>query len=150
MKGIKMPNQVPEIVERIPGGKTFYFIYRAIKDNSRKLVFYVQGGTCYNRTTFHNSFLFDAAGECSHTTDIYDHLGTIFFFATDINPKLMVELGTRGGESTRALLAAASFVDSILLSIDIEDSEQGILPFQERWHFVKADDIAFGQTGFNA
>ena len=145
-----MPNKIPEIVERIPCGKSIYSVYRFVKDNFRKLIFYVQNGTHYNRSKFYNHILKSSAGECSHQTDIFDHLSTIFFFATDANPKLMVELGTRGGESTRALLAATSVTNSILLSIDIEDPEQDIIDFQEHWHFVKTDDIEFGKTEFNS
>src|SRR5476651_2065618 len=39
-------------------------------------------------------------------SDIHDHLGAIFAETVRSRPKLIVELGTRGGLSTRALLAA--------------------------------------------
>jgi predicted O-methyltransferase YrrM len=60
----------------------------------------------------------------------------------------MVELGTRGGESTRALLAAASINQSTLLSVDIEDCRQDRLPFAEHWQFIQADDVVFGRERF--
>ena len=141
---------VPELVEKIPGGKIPYFIYRFFKDNVRKLFFYIQGGSRYNTSRFYNPDLSDAAGDCSPETDIFDHLGTIFFFAVDARPSLIVELGTRGGESTRALLAAASLSDAIVLSIDVEDCKQAEICFRERWHFIKADDIKFGRSEFTS
>lgn len=136
-----MQKQIRNVAKRIPGARGFY---RGL----RRLCFYVQGGTRY-RCKYYNTFLFNAIGGQSHQSDISDHYGTIFFFATDANSKLMVELGTRDGESTRVLLAAASITNSVLLSIDIEDCEQISIPFRERWHFVKADDIEFGKTEFN-
>lgn len=145
-----MQRRIPEAVERIPGGRIPYFIYRAIKDNFRKFWFFIQGGTRFNRSKFYNTDLFNAAVGCSPETDIYDHLSTIFFFAAEANPRLMVELGTRGGESTRALLAAASLTDAKLLSIDIEDCEKDDIYAHDKWYFVKADDIEFGKSEFKS
>ncbi len=83
-------------------------------------------------------------------SDISDHLGVLFYFATIAAPRLIVELGTRGGESTRALLAAASETNSILLSIDIEDCSQIDIPVRDRWHFVRSDDVEFGVAAFRS
>lgn len=81
-------------------------------------------------------------------SDISDHLGTIFFFAADARPSLIVELGTRGGESTRALLSAARLFSAPMLSIDIDDCGGLGLPYRENWTFVRGDDVAFGEQGF--
>jgi hypothetical protein len=72
----------------------------------------------------------------------------MFFLTAAAKPKLIVELGTRGGESTRALLAAAALSDATLLSVDITDCSGLDLPYRERWRFKKADDIHFGLEGF--
>ena len=85
---------------------------------------------------------------CESQSDISDHLGDIFFRALDAPDSLIVELGTRGGESTRALLAAAAEKNQQVLSIDIDPCEPDALPHSERWTFVQADDIEFGQTEF--
>ena len=61
--------KVPELVEKIPGGKIPYSIYRFFKDNFRKLFFYIQGGSRYNTSRFYNSELRDAADGCSRETD---------------------------------------------------------------------------------
>jgi predicted O-methyltransferase YrrM len=81
---------------------------------------------------------------------IVDHVGTLFFYTLVLNSRLVVELGTRGGKSTRALLAAASRTGGRVLSIDINDCAAIGLPdeLKERWHFVKADDVAFGREQF--
>ena len=97
-----------------------------------------------------NGSLAAALPGSNRRTDISDHLSTLFYFAVDSSPKLIVELGTRGGESTRALLAAADHTQSTLLSIDIFDCENIQLPFRKRWHFIKADDLEFASSGFTA
>ncbi|MBM3546562.1 MAG: class I SAM-dependent methyltransferase [Alphaproteobacteria bacterium] len=86
-------------------------------------------------------------------TDVSDHLGTLFYEAVAQEPRLMVELGTRGGESTRALLAAAAHTGAHLLSIDIEPcGDIPGLPVELRsaWSFVQSDDVAFGRDHFAA
>jgi predicted O-methyltransferase YrrM len=81
---------------------------------------------------------------------IVDHLGTLFFHTISVQAQFVVELGTRGGESTRAFLAAVSMTGGRVLSIDINDCGGIELPekMQRRWQFVKADDIAFGRHEF--
>jgi hypothetical protein len=113
----------------------------------RRFLFALRGGTRY-REAYCNAVLAKALEGFQERSDISDHLGSIFFFALDANPKLMVELGTRGGESTRALLAAASLTGAVLLSVDIEDCGKLNLPFSRQWSFVVADDVEFGQHGF--
>jgi cephalosporin hydroxylase len=85
-------------------------------------------------------------------TDIHDHLGTIFSEAVSVRPRLLVELGTRGGVSTCALLAAAEVADAHPLSIDIADCSGVDLParFRARWSFVQADDVAYAASPFEA
>jgi len=83
-------------------------------------------------------------------SDIHDHLGTLFYEAVSLRPRLIVELGTRGGISTRALLAAADIVDAQVLSVDIEDCTRIDLParLRRRWTFLRADDVAFAGDAF--
>ncbi len=86
----------------------------------------------------------------SAASDIRDHLGTIFLETVLSRPRLIVELGTRGGVSTRALLAAAEVADAHVLSVDLADCSGVELPqrFRPRWSFVRADDVAFAGKGF--
>jgi len=116
------------------------------------------------RVRFHNSFL--ASGFTSVFYDqnlvescgtsvpsraaIGDHLCTIFADLMASCPSLIVELGTRGGESTRTILAAARHLRATLLSIDLNPcGDIGLPPnLRERWTFVQADDVDFGKRGF--
>lgn len=142
-----MQKQIRDIAKKIPGARAVYSAYLAVEGTFRKVRFSIEGGTRY-RHKYVNTILAEALGRSDQRSDISDHLGTIFYTAIDAAPRLIVELGTRGGDSTRALLAAAAVTQSTLLSIDIEDCGQISVPFRERWHFVKADDVEFGRTGF--
>jgi hypothetical protein len=124
----------------------FHYTYIALA----RAVFFLKGGTRFKQK-FYNAALnnaLHAAIKNTRPTDISDHLGTIFYFTVDARPRLIVELGTRGGESTRALLSAATLTGSTLLSVDIEDCSKLELPFMESWRFVRSDDIEFGMNGF--
>lgn len=97
--------------------------------------------------------LAEALGRWSDApSDIHDHLGTLFAEAVGASPRLIVELGTRGAVSTRALLAAAEVADAAVLSVDIADCSQLDIAarFRARWHFALADDIAFAGAPFEA
>lgn len=113
----------------------------------RAMLFVPLGGSRYSQSVCSPAMV-EALGQTRRRSHISDHLGTLFFFAVDARPRLMVELGTNTGESTCALLAAASVTDATLLSIDIKDCGQLDLPFKERWHFVQSEDVEFGKNGF--
>jgi predicted O-methyltransferase YrrM len=97
---------------------------------------------------FYNEPLADYLKEIP-VSDISEHLGLLFYFATDINPKLIVELGTGSGNSTRALLAAASISKAALLSIDNSDCTEFANGNRDLLHFIQADDVAFGTNEFS-
>lgn len=122
-----------------------------MRDGARRLAFRLTGGTHFGHRAYH-PVLVEALGpgrdRGRFRSDISDHLGFIFYFAVDAAPRLIVELGTRGGESTRALLAAARTCDATMLSVDIDDCGGIEVPFRDRWNFVRADDVAFGREGF--
>jgi predicted O-methyltransferase YrrM len=85
-------------------------------------------------------------------SDIHDHLGTLFAEAVAARPRLIVELGTRGAVSTRALLAAAEVAGATMVSVDLADCSQPDMParFRARWNFAQGDDIAFAGAPFEA
>jgi hypothetical protein len=91
-----------------------------------------------------------ALGSIGANSDIHDHLGTLFYETVVAQPRLIVELGTRGGLSTRALLAAADMTNAHLLSVDIEDCSGVDVPLslKARWTFFRADDVAFSEKPF--
>src|SRR5258708_17983024 len=97
-----------------------------------------------------NPALARALGRIGANSDIHDHLGTLFYETVVAGPRLVVELGTRGGLSTRALLAAAEQTNAHLLSVDIEDCSavEGPLPLKARWTFIQGDQIEFANQPF--
>jgi hypothetical protein len=76
-------------------------------------------------------------------TDFNDHLTTLFTEALSQNPEVIVELGTRGGESTFVLERIANLCNSVLISVDLDDcSKSSRYP---GWLFVQSDDIQFSR-----
>lgn len=76
-------------------------------------------------------------------TDVSDHLETLFIESLSIKPKLIVEIGVRGGESTFVLERVAKLCGSKLVSVDIEDCSD--VSSYEDWIFVQKDDIEFAK-----
>jgi len=80
-------------------------------------------------------------------SDINQHLVTLAMLVMELGLRQIVELGTRDGSSTLALLEAAQKVNGHVLSIDIEPCEEakqkimqsGLAPY---WTFIQADDVA--------
>jgi cephalosporin hydroxylase len=80
----------------------------------------------------------------STPTDISDHLATIYSEAVVLQPRLIVELGVRGGESRFVLERVARVTGSFLVSADLDDCSS-VCSQNPRWHFVKSDDIEFAK-----
>lgn len=83
--------------------------------------------------------------------EISDYLHQLYFDALIAEPKLIVELGTNHGLSTRVLLAAAENIGATLLSIDINDCS-GIdinEKYKKKWCFEQCDDVYFAQHKFD-
>jgi predicted O-methyltransferase YrrM len=104
-----------------------------------------------NPNRFHDPVLMAYwGGKGPRRSEISDHLGTLFYEAVAARPKLIVELGTGTGSSTRVLLAAARHAGACMLSIDVKDKSALPLPSEARaiWHFERADDAAFARERF--
>jgi predicted O-methyltransferase YrrM len=56
------------------------------------------------------SFVDNSIFQASPETDISDHLNVIFSIAMSKKPKTILELGTRGGESTKVLTLVANLI----------------------------------------
>lgn len=76
-------------------------------------------------------------------SDISSHLESLFVEGLKVNPRLIVELGVRGGESTWVFERLARRCGADLVSVDIADCS-AICKY-ERWHFVQEDDVQFGR-----
>src|SRR5215469_784613 len=68
-------------------------------------------------------------------TDISDHLATIFSEAAALHPRLIVELGVRGGESRFVFEKVATHCVAHHVSVDIADCA-GVCNAHPNWHFV--------------
>lgn len=79
-------------------------------------------------------------------TDISDHLIAIFVESLAIQPRLIVELGVRSGESTFALERVAKLCGSTFVSVDVEEPQFSSPPSWNRWSFVKGDDLEFARA----
>jgi cephalosporin hydroxylase len=77
-------------------------------------------------------------------TDISDHLMTLFAEAISVQPKLIVELGVRGGESTFVFERVSRLMGAKLVSVDIEDCSTSS-SFKD-WTFVQQDDVQFAKN----
>ena len=77
-----------------------------------------------------------------HETDINSHLMTMFAEALEANPRTIVELGTRGGESTFVFQRVASLTGAQMLCVDLNDCAEACPPGT---FFVQGDDIAFAK-----
>lgn len=80
-------------------------------------------------------------------TDIHEHLATLFMLTKELRLRTIVELGTRGGESTVALLFAAKEIGGTVFSFDIDDcgdAKKSVdeLGLSDYWRFTQSDDLA--------
>lgn len=77
-------------------------------------------------------------------SNIGDYLVTLFTESLKVNPKLIVELGVRHGESTFALERVARICNSKMISVDIRDCSK--VCTYEDWLFVRSDDVEFAKV----
>ncbi len=80
----------------------------------------------------------------SNNSDIAEHLSTLYNICLAKMPKSVLELGTRGGESTRVLVEYCEKFGVLGRSIDLEPSPNW-LPAKKWSHFV-GDDIVIGKS----
>lgn len=79
-------------------------------------------------------------------TDISNHLKTLFSESMSVNPRLIVELGVRTGESTLVFERIAEISHAKLISVDTDDCEKiSHSSHSKNRIFVRKDDIPFGQ-----
>jgi predicted O-methyltransferase YrrM len=125
-------------IKDIPAGA------KGLLRRARAPLYRLSGGLRYSQRYYHERLKTCLAGS-KVKSDISDHLGVLFSETVLTRPRLIVELGTRGGESTRALIAAASVNNAKMLSVDIDSAPPLDVPGSERWSFVQSDDVGFGR-----
>lgn len=72
-------------------------------------------------------------------TDISSHLDTLWSKTIEMSPKKIVELGIRGGESSRIFAYAAKEVGAEMIGVDI-------VPCAYPGTFVQSDDVAYASV----
>ena len=90
-------------------------------------------------TALTNNSAFDARS----ISDIGELLPILFVMAKLQAPKTLLELGTRGGESTRALIKVCDLLGITGRSVDLSAAPAWLNEL-ENWNHFAADDIAFG------
>lgn len=79
-------------------------------------------------------------------TDIHEHLMTLYMLTVQSKAKTVVELGTRSGESTLALLFGVKETHGKVFSLDIatcDDAKKLVMKnrLDGYWKFLKGDDL---------
>jgi len=82
----------------------------------------------------------------SKLTDIHEHLQTLYMLTVELNLRVIVELGTGGGESTIALLEAAKQIGGRVYSLDVSpclEAKAKIRAYElsKYWEFIQGDDL---------
>ena len=78
-----------------------------------------------------------------NSSDISSHLSLLYFLVRLLNPSNLVELGTREGQSTRALRHAANELGIRGISIDLSPTPSGFVKNHGKWVHFQEDDIEF-------
>jgi len=73
-------------------------------------------------------------------TDISSHLDTIYLRTLEMNPKQIVELGVRGGESSKIFSCVNEDIGSSVVGVDIDQCDYS---FVKNGTFYKASDTVF-------
>ncbi len=102
----------------------------------------------YNKIYKKNSSLNDSSffnqvklKKLNSKNDISDHFDNIFYESILNNPKIILELGVRRGESTYVFNEIRKTKNNIFISVDIEDCSKSLN--DPNWIFIKEDSIKF-------
>lgn len=130
-------------------------IKSVIKDPKRAFEYLILGEKKYNLFyDFNNTHSCisikntDSFLEFSMTqpTDIHEHLQTLHMLTVELNLKKILELGTRTGESTIALLLATKNLGGKMTSVDLDSCDEAkkkvkSLGLDSYWNFIQTDDL---------
>jgi len=81
--------------------------------------------------------------EAKNASDISSHLAHLYFLVHLVTPHNIIELGTRDGESTRALRKAAIELGIKGTSVDLNSAPNKSFENHDSWNHVQEDDIKF-------
>lgn len=129
-------------------------IKSGLKDPKKGLEYLLLGEKNYNtlyNLNIHSCFTIkntesSLEAHMTQPTDIHEHLQTLHMLTVELNLKNILELGTRTGESTIALLVAAKELGGKMTSVDIDPCDEAKekvkkLGLESYWNFIQADDL---------
>jgi len=132
----------------------FSKIRSGLKNPKKGLEYLILGGKKYNtlqNLSNHSCFSIEniespLEQQMTQPTDIHEHLQTLHMLTVELNLKNILELGTRTGESTIALLLAAQKLGGKMTSIDIDpcyETKEKVkkLGLEPYWDFIQIDDL---------
>lgn len=128
-------------------------IKSALKDPKKAVVYLFLGKQRYHalrNLNEHSCFLIKSESSLefhmTQPTDIHEHLQILYMLTVELNLPNILELGTRTGESTVALLLAAKELNGRVTSVDIDSCSEAKekvkkLDLESYWKFLQTDDL---------
>jgi len=129
-------------------------IISGLKNPKKGLEYLVLGDKNYNtlqNLNTHSCFSINnitspLESQMTQGTDIHEHLQTLHMLTIEMNLKNILELGTRTGESTIALLLATKEIGGKMTSVDIDSCDEAKekikeLDLEQNWNFIQGDDL---------
>lgn len=95
-------------------------------------------------TPRHSAMINNEIFGASNSSDISEHLSTLYGICLAKMPASILELGTRGGESTRVLVAFCEKFKSVGKSVDLVSQPKWLST--RKWKHFEGDDIAIGKV----
>ncbi len=116
--------------------------YLVLGDKNYNTLHNLNSHSCFSIKNPHSPLEF----QMTQPTDIHEHLQTLHVLTIELNLKNILELGTRTGESTIALLLAAKKLRGRVTSVDInpcDEAKEKIkkLDLEQHWNFIQEDDL---------
>lgn len=125
-----------------------------LKDPKKGFMYLVLGDKNYNtlqNLNLHSCFSIKEPNtplefQMIQPTDIHEHLQTLHMLTIELDLKNILELGTRTGESTIALLLATKQLGGKMTSVDIDSCDEAKkkvkdLDLEQYWNFIQGDDL---------
>jgi predicted O-methyltransferase YrrM len=143
-KSLKMLSKVTQSIRARGFTPTAVLTYQMVHNRIQKVLFSLHrsffGSSFHTPPTNWNDYE-NLTKYATKPTDINDHLHRLFVEGVRTDPNTIVELGVRGGESTRVFSAVADRTGAQIVSVDIDPCDNATS--YPNWQFVQSDDVEF-------
>lgn len=121
-----------------------------LRDPKKGVKYLILGEKNFNTLDSHYCFSVSPKSPLEHQmiqpTDIHEHLQTLYMLNIELNLKNVLELGTRTGESTIALLLATKELEGTMTSVDVDECHEAKskvkkFSLEKYWNFIQSDDL---------